>query len=76
MNKQEFELIGEEVEILMQERARLLKVAGAAAVMIEHATAKNLPAEIVEYAERLSEALNDLREDTLKDALEAIAARE
>ena len=72
MNKQEFELIGEEVEMLMQERAKLLKVAGAAAVMIAHASAKTLPEEIVEDAEALSEALNALREETLKDALEAM----
>lgn len=73
MNKQEVELIGEELELLMQERAKLLKVAGAAAEMIKYATANNLPDEIVKGAEKLSEALNDLREETLKDALEAAA---
>ena len=74
MNKQEVELLGEEVEMLMQERAMLLNVAGAAAVLISHANAQDLPHEVVESAERLSEALNALREETLKDALEAVRA--
>ncbi len=74
MNKQEVELLGEEIEMLMQERATLLNVAGAAAVLIAHADAQDLPAEVVDAAERLSEAINALREDTLKDALEAVQA--
>lgn len=74
MNKQEVELLGEEIEMLMQERATLLKVAGAAAVLIAHADAQDLPAEVVEAAEQLSEAINALREETLKDALEAVQA--
>ncbi len=74
MNKQEVELLGDEVEMLMQERAMLLNVAGAAAVLISHANAQNLPHEVVDAAEKLSEALNALREETLKDALEAVQA--
>ena len=72
MNRQEVELLGEEIEILMQERSMLLNVAGAAAVLISYATAQNLPQEVVQAADRLSEALNALREDTLKDALDAV----
>ena len=75
MNKQEVELLGEEIEMLMQERAMLLNVAGAAAVLIAHADAQELPAEIVDSAEKLSEAINALREETLKDALEAVQAK-
>ena len=74
MNKQEVELLGEEIEMLMQERAMLLNVAGTAAELIAHATAQNLPDEVVDAAEKLSEALNLLREETLKDALEAVQA--
>lgn len=74
MNRQEVELLGEEIEILMQERSMLLNVAGAAAVLISYATAQNLPQEVVQAADRLSEALNALREDTLKDALDAVHA--
>ncbi len=72
MNKQEVELLGEEVEMLMQERAMLLKVAGEAAVLISHATVHDLSDEVMNAAENLSKALNALREETLKDALEAV----
>lgn len=74
MNKQEVELLGEEIEMLMQERAMLLNVVGAAAVLISHADVRDLPAEVVDAAEKLSKALNVLREDTLKDALDAVQA--
>lgn len=72
MNKQEARLLGDEVEMLMQERAMLLNVVGAAAVLISHANAQDLPEEVVEAAENLSKALNALREETLKDALDAV----
>ncbi len=72
MNKQEARLLGDEVEMLMQERAMLLSVVGAAAVLISHANAQDLPEEVVEAAENLSKALNALREETLKDALDAV----
>ncbi|MFA6061235.1 MAG: hypothetical protein WC736_01390 [Gallionella sp.] len=72
MNKRDVELLSEEVEMLMQERATLLKVAGAAAVLISHAKVENLPHEVVESAEKLSEALNALREETLQDALDTV----
>jgi hypothetical protein len=75
MNKQEVELLGEEIEMLMQERATLLDVAGAAAVLIAHADVQDLPPEVVDAAEKLSEAINALREETLKDALEAVHAK-
>jgi hypothetical protein len=74
MNKQEAELLGDEIEMLIQERSLLLNVAGAAAVLIAHATVQNLPHEVVEAAEKLSGALNALREETLKDALDAVQA--
>lgn len=71
MNNQEIQLIREEIEMLMQERANLLKVAGAAAALIAHSSVQTLPDEVLQDAEALSVALNSLREETLKDALEA-----
>ncbi len=70
MNNEEEELLGEEVEMLMQERTMLLKVAGAAAKLIAHADAHDLPEELVNAADELSMAINALREDTLQDALD------
>lgn len=72
MNKQETEMLSQEVEMLMAERARLLKVVGAAAVLVANTDAKSLPDGAVNAAEVLSQALNALPEETLKDALESV----
>lgn len=74
MNKQEIELLSKEVEMLMNERARLLRVVGAAAVLVANADAETLPEAVVDAADELSEALNALPEETLKDALESVHA--
>lgn len=74
MNKQEVELLSQEIEMLMSERVRLLKVVGAAAVLVANADAAKLQPNAVEAAEMLSEMLNALPEETLKDALESVHA--
>lgn len=74
MNKQEVEMLRREIEILMNERTRLLKVVGAAAVLVANTEAGDLPKGAVNAAEVLSEMLNGLPEETLKDALESVKA--
>lgn len=74
MNKQETEMLREEIEILIQERARLLKVVGAAAVLVANTDPGSLQSRAMDAAEMLSETLNALPEETLKDALEAVQA--
>jgi hypothetical protein len=74
MNRQEVDLLSQEVEMLMQERLRLLRVVGAAAVLVSNTEADSLPAEAVNPAEVLSELLNALPEETLKDALDSVEA--
>lgn len=74
MNKQEVELLSQEIEMLMAERARMLKVVGAAAVLVANTEARSLPHGAVNAAEVLSEMLNALSEETLKDALESVRA--
>lgn len=74
MNKQEIALLSKEIEMLMNERARLLKVVGAAAVLVANADVDTLPGPVVDAAEMLSETLNALPEETLKDALESVHA--
>lgn len=74
MNKQEVAMLGEEVEMLMRERARLLKVVGAAAVLVANTDPGSLRNEAMDAAEMLSEMLNSLPEETLKDALESVQA--
>ena len=74
MNKQEVAMLREEIELLMQERTRLLKVVGSAAVLVANTDPESLRSEAMDAAEMLSETLNALPEETLKDALESVQA--
>ena len=74
MNRQEVALLSEEIELLMNERARLLKVVGAAAVLVANTNPESLQDAAMDAAEMLSETLNALPEETLKDALESVQA--
>jgi hypothetical protein len=68
-------MLSEELEILMAERARLLKVAGAAAQFVAVLEGRALPGEVATEAELLAENVNALSEDTLNDALKSIKTR-
>ena len=65
-------MLSKEVDILMAERARLLRVAGAAAQFVALMEGRSLPQSVATEAEILAESVNALPEDTLKDALAAI----
>ena len=66
-------MLSKEIEILMAERARLLRVAGAAAQFVAVMNAKKLPENVATEADILAESVNALPEDTLKDALVSIS---
>lgn len=68
-------MLREEIEMLMLERTRLLKVVGAAAVLVANTDPESLRDETMDAAEMLSETLNALPEETLKDALDAVHAK-
>ena len=68
-------MLSKEIEILMAERARLLRVAGAAAQFVAVMDGKRLPEIVATEAEILAESVNALPEDTLKDALVAITTK-
>lgn len=74
MNKQEVAMLSKEIEMLMNERTRLLKVVGSAAVLVANTDPSSLPLGAMDAAEMLSEMLNALPEETLKDALESVQA--
>ena len=65
-------MLSEEIELLMAERARLLRVAGAAAQFVAVMESRSLPEMVATEAEILAESVNALPEDTLRDALAAI----
>ena len=66
-------MLSKEIEILMAERARLLRVAGAAAQFVAVMEVRSLPEKVTTEADILAESVNALSEDTLKDALVAIS---
>jgi hypothetical protein len=74
MNKQELSMLREEMEMLMVERTKLLKVAGAAAVLVANTDGRDLPVEAAEPARMLSELVSGLSEESLRDALESVNA--
>jgi len=65
-------MLSQEVEILMAERAKLLRVAGAAAQFVAVMDSDNLPEKVATEAEVLAESVNALSEDSLRDALLSI----
>lgn len=71
---QEIALLREEVEMLMEERQRLLQIVGAAAVLIASIDSKRLPVGAVEAADLVSTSINYLSEETLRDALASVHA--
>ena len=66
-------MLGQELELLMAERARLLRVAGAAAQFVAVMESTKLPEDVATEAEILAESVNALSEDTLRDALVSIS---
>jgi hypothetical protein len=66
-------MLSKELELLMSERAKLLRVAGAAAQFVAVMESRNLPERVATEAEILAESVNALPEDTLKDALVQIS---
>jgi len=67
-------MLREEMEILMNERQCLLDATGAAAVFVASLDGKSLPDSARQAARILSNSLNNLPEETLRDALEKVKA--
>ncbi|HWH42280.1 MAG TPA: hypothetical protein VNU21_20680 [Usitatibacter sp.] len=65
-------MLSNEIELLMAERTKLLRVAGAAAQFVAVMESRSLPERVATEAEILAESVNGLSEDTLKDALSLI----
>jgi hypothetical protein len=70
----EITLLSRELEILMNERQSILRVVGASAALIACLDSKRLPLGAVEAADMVATSINDLSEETLQDALNAVHA--
>ncbi|UJP06161.1 MAG: hypothetical protein LZF61_04060 [Nitrosomonas sp.] len=71
---QEVFMLREEMEILMNERQSLLDATGAAALFIAKLDSAALPESVRQAAQLLSCSINQLPEETLRDALERVRA--
>ncbi len=63
-----------ELELLMKERETLLIIAGVSAGLIAEINTNDLPIRAVEAADLLATTINQLPEETLQDALNAVQA--
>jgi len=72
LREQEVFMLRGEMEILMNERQCLLDTTGAAAMFVANLDTSLLPDSACQAAKVLSNSLNNLPEETLRDALEKI----
>lgn len=72
LREQEVFMLRGEMEILMNERQCLLDTTGAAAMFVANLDTALLPDSACQAAKVLSNSLNNLPEETLRDALEKI----
>ena len=68
----EVEMLRSEIEMLMADREKLLRVAGAAAKFVEKVNIARLPVSAVPLAEAIASSVNALSEDSLRVALLAL----
>jgi hypothetical protein len=74
LKDQEISMLRAELEMLMNERQTLLRIAGAAAAFVAELDAHVLPEQTLEAAEILAECINEAPEETIRDALETVHA--
>lgn len=68
----EVSMLRSEIELLMSDRQALLRLAGATAKFVEKVNIEKLPLSVVPLADAIAEGVNDLSEDTLREALLSI----
>jgi len=68
-------MLSKEIEILMADREKLLRVAGAAAQFVAVLESEKLSESVATEAESLAECVNALPEESLRDALASITRR-
>lgn len=71
---QEIALLRREVELLIGERQLLLQIVGAAAALIATLDSGRLQVGAVEAADLVATRINQLPEETLRDALSSVHA--
>jgi hypothetical protein len=65
-------MLRSEIEMLMADREKLLRLAGASAKFVEKVNIARLPVSAIPLAEAVAASVNALSEDTLREALLAV----
>jgi hypothetical protein len=68
-SKTETLMLTNEIEMLMADRQKLLRIAGATAKFVEKINIEKLPLSLVPLADAMAENINALSEETLQEAL-------
>lgn len=68
----EVAMLRSEIEMLMSDRDKLLRLAGAAAKFVEKVNIARLPVSVIPLAEAIAANVNALSEDSLREALLAV----
>lgn len=68
----EVEMLRSEIEMLMGDREKLLRIAGAAAKFVEKVNIARLPVSAIPFAEAVASNVNALSEESLREALLAV----
>ncbi len=68
-SKTETLMLTSEIELLMADRQKLLTLAGAAAKFVEKVNIEKLPMSVIPLAEAIASSVNELSEETLREAL-------
>lgn len=73
--ERELSMLRGEIEILINERNHLLRATGAAAMFVAKLDTHVLPENTYEAADILAGAINQLPEETLRDAIDSVRER-
>jgi len=65
-------MLRSEVEMLVEEDAQLMKIAGAAALFVSQLKDASLPASALPAASVLAKLISEIPDDTMYDALELL----
>lgn len=68
----EVAMLRSEIEMLMSDRDKLLRLAGAAAKFVEKVNIARLPVSVIPLAEAIAANVNALSEESLREALLAV----
>ncbi|MEP7156312.1 MAG: hypothetical protein ABI905_11105 [Betaproteobacteria bacterium] len=66
------QMLRSEIEMLMADREKLLRIAGSAAKFVEKVNIARLPVSAIPLAEAVASSVNALSEDSLREALLAV----